>query len=151
MLKPFLAVPALALMLFGCEPGFAEPSGPPAKGSAASFQGVVVCDTEDQVTAIVDAAKAKPDGGARAKFAALNATPDAKGEATCAFQPVIGVPIGESTDLGKFQLETDKWFHGWAVHIASPGADGWVLYLEPSIAPASLNAPTLLPNGLRLI
>jgi hypothetical protein len=130
-------------------PAFADES-PPAAGSTGSFH-AIVCDTSEQIVAIVDAAKAKPDGGAQAKFNEFAALKDAKAEPSCALQPIMGVTVGESIDLGKAQLVPDKWVHAWSVAIHAGDTDGFILYVTPTTAPASLYAPTLLPNGLRAI
>ena len=147
----FTRLAALAAITFFALPAFADESPPPAAGSTASFQSVV-CDTSAQISAIIDAAKATPDGGAQAKFTELHALVDAKGEATCAFQPLPNVSVSENIDLGKVQLVAGKWVHAWAVHIGSTGgADGWLLYVTETTAPASLDVPALLPHGLRAI
>jgi hypothetical protein len=148
MLRLALAALAASIAL----PCFADETGPPAPGSTAMLPNpVLVCDTQAQIASVVDAAKAQPDGGAKAKYDEFKSTMDAKGEPTCIIEHVIGAPVSESTDMGTFQFMPDHWFHGWAVHIGDESANGWMLYLEPASGPASFDGPMLLPHGLRLL
>lgn len=145
---------ALALLCLAYSPlALADETPPPAKGWFGSFRApMIVCDASDQIVAIVNGAKAKPDGGARDKYDELKATLNKDGDPTCLIVQVMNIAVGEAIDLGRFQLVAGRWAHGWAVHIGTASGEWWMLYLAPSATPpASLDQPMILPHGLRLL
>ena len=144
---------AFAAVVFSCLPAFADITGPPPVGWYGSFSmPAIVCDTSDQVKAIVDAATAKPDGGAQAKLDEYQAILNQKGDPTCMIILALNVAVGESIDLGKFSASAKKTFHSWAVHIGNSNAEAWLLLLlMPEDGPALFREPMLLPHGLRVL
>lgn len=145
-----LALAALAAII--AAPVLANETPPPGRGFFGSFElPMIVCDAQAQVATIVDAAKAKPDGGARASYEGLKATINKAGDPTCLIVQVQNVAVGEAVDLGRFQMIVGTWTHGWAVHIGTARGEWWILYLSPTMAPINLDAPMLLPHGGRLI
>ncbi len=145
-MKTTLALAALAAIIVS--PVLAE-TPPPEKGWYGTFSNaMIVCDTQAQIVSIVDAAKAKPNGGAQAKYDELKIIKDAKGEPACAIGRLGPVAVGESVDLGKVEFIAGKWAHGWAVHIGTAQGEWWILYLDPTTAPINMDAPMLLPHHL---
>jgi hypothetical protein len=119
-----LGMTAAGLAIFaGGTAAHAEP--PEGRAIAAS---AIVCDTVDQLRAIVTAGRTDLQSGALAEFSALSKQLDASREPSCT---IIGVNSASSEviKLGGFSFLASR-RNGWAVHIHRGAAAGWMLYSE---------------------
>jgi len=106
---------------------------PPSSGSFVSFRvPVVLCDTQEQVTAIFEAGKDNAIAS-RTKFEELRKTRNDKQEPACQFGRVQPVFVVENVDLGQFyNMPGEPKYQAWAVHVSSPRFEGWLLYAIPN-------------------
>ena len=103
-------------------------SAQPPQGSYKS-ETVIVCDTADQIRAIVLAGKDNDETGAFVQFSTFSKQLNAAKEPACTIIDV-NAAADESIELGTFSIFAATPRHAWAVHIQEGGIDGWMLYTE---------------------
>ncbi len=92
---------------------------------------VVLCDTLDQVRAIVNASAESANAGAQ-KYRELRATTNGRGKATCDIVPRLhATVVEEPVNLGILHMNHDMRFRAHGVHVKNPGGEGWFLHITP--------------------
>lgn len=120
---------ALALCLVLGAPSLAS-AAPPSIGltdytfNDPVFGSVVVCDSQDDLKAIVSASDPQK------AYAAFNATKNAGGIPTCAALPPFTAPVLSTEVLPDLTWSDGSTYHAYAVHIGTDEKQLWVLSLE---------------------
>jgi hypothetical protein len=101
-----------------------------AQDSPATIGGVL-CDTQDQLRAIVAANQRSADAG-RSVFQMLNMQLNARNQPTCSAQQVqhelLSVP--HSIDIGRWPQDNQA-LEAFALYIQAGGIEGWFMYIGP--------------------
>lgn len=91
----------------------------------------LLCNTMAQLQSIVDASKTNPEA-ANVIYRELVATPDEKGEPTCAFVDLDGVSATDAKTLGVLKTE-DGEFDAVGLHVKGKNnSEGWLMVVKPA-------------------
>ena len=117
----------LVCLLLTTATAYAEP---PAVGEILQMNMTLLCDTPQQVEAIIVAGQTGEPDAAKKAFTALVQTLNEKGDPTCYAQRARGEVIGVKY-LGVLKNPSGKLFDRWVVGITGPYGPGAVLWSEP--------------------
>jgi hypothetical protein len=117
----------------------------PTPGTMAYLPSAILCDTLDQVKAIVKVATDSKGKDTINKYLEFQEQKDAKGEPACNGQPVMG-HVADVVDLGlSFGLNGIP-VHAWAIHIVNPSAEAYALFGE-AVEPKTSSVEKPKPVG----
>jgi hypothetical protein len=118
----------------------------PAPGTMAYLPSAILCDTLDQVKAIVKVATDTKGKDTITKYLEFQELKDDKGEPSCNGQPVMG-HVQDVVDLGLSFGINGIPVHAWAIHIVNPSAEAYALFGEAAAPQTSSTEAKPRPVG----
>ena len=107
--------------------------GPPIGKTASFGEPLIVCHTEKQIEAIVEAGRNDPKKLV-AKFMEFSVRKNSKHQPLCVQAKLSAVTFVESKALGDMLRGGHQSLATWAVRVANPQISVWMIYAAPKMA-----------------
>lgn len=118
-MRPFILLLITAAFVFASPPAFAVPV--PSIGDIVHVE-TMICDTPDQVRALILVNQEKSPHDAFLAYQEMNKKLNALGDPTCSVQEVVGIVLTIS-DAGDTTGEGGNAFRTWVIDIRLPDQD----------------------------